>query len=124
VISDRVVFWAIVVTVVGVWVGFALGWLGNGLQPVAIAIAVTLLATLVGAMQLDWKQRAGAGRHLDQKRRRLYAPMDSYTLQVPTSYIDHPTPTGPPPGVEPYDKRDVEELVGERPTSPDDDPAP
>jgi hypothetical protein len=118
------VFWAIVVTVVGVWLGFGLGWLGNGLPAVVTAIGVTLLATLVGAMRLDRKQRAGAGRDLDQKRRRLYTPMDSYTQQVPTSYIDHPTPTGPPPGVEPYDPRDVEELVGERPPSSDDDPAP
>jgi hypothetical protein len=122
--SDRVLFWALAVTVAGVWLAFALGWLGNGFQPIAIAFGVTFLAALVGAMRLDRMQRPGAGRNLDQRRRRLYAPMDNYSLQVPTSYIDHPTPTGPPPGVEPYDRQVVEELVGERPASPEGDPAP
>lgn len=40
--------------------------------------------------------------------------MNNQTWQVPTSYIDHPTGSGPPPGVEAYDEDSVDPLLGDR----------
>ena len=117
--ADRLVFWGMVVVVIGIWVAAALGYLGTGLMPMAIATAVTLGAAFVGAVQFDrGKRRVDASRYFDENSPNFYAPMGNKTWQVPTAYIDHRTGTGPPPGVESYDEERVERDLETSETGP------
>ncbi len=112
-------------------------WIILGVVAISIALFllqlvpywVTLIAifavALFAAWWLDRGRSAGAAPPFrDENRPELYAPMANATWQVPTSYIDHPSGGGPPPGVEQYDQHGVEELIGERTSPRNDDPAP
>ncbi|HUR16464.1 MAG TPA: hypothetical protein VMZ33_04220 [Candidatus Limnocylindrales bacterium] len=122
---DRVVFWGVLVVVVGVWVAVAFGMLGGGLFPIVIALAVTLVAAFVGAWNLDRGRRIQTDRHFDDNAPNFYAPLENQTWQVPTSYIDHRTGGGSPPGVDDGESHeDVEgDREGRRPRG-SEDPAP
>ena len=101
--------WVVAGVVIAVWVLWFFSVVG-----IVVAIAATLVAAFVGAVFLDMTTR-GSGKGIrDANRPEFYAPMTNQTWQVPTSYIDHPTGTGPPPGVEPYDEDALERVEGDR----------
>ena len=79
-----------------------------------VAIIVTVVAVVAGAMFLDLVTRGSGSAIKDQNQGNYSAPMGNETWQVPTSYIDHRTGTGPPPGVERYDEEEVDKLLGDR----------
>ena len=107
--ADRLVFWAVLIVVIGAWIAAATGYLGTGLMPMAIAAGVTLAGAFVAAIQFDrGKRRGDVSRYLDENAPNFYAPMGNRTWQVPTSYIDHKDGAGTPPGVEEYDEEGVE----------------
>jgi len=88
-----------------------------------IALVATALAAVVGAVFLDLVTKGSGSAIRDQNRADLSAPMGNQTWQVPTSYIDHRTGTGPPPGVEGYNEEEVDKLLGDRAAGPKDPPA-
>lgn len=85
-----------------------------------VALIVTFVAAVVGAVFLDLVTKGSGAAIKDQNRGNYSAPMGNETWQVPTSYIDHRTGTGPPPGVERYDEEEVEKLLGDRAAGPKD----
>ncbi|HUS20399.1 MAG TPA: hypothetical protein VMZ66_00125 [Aeromicrobium sp.] len=109
---DRIVFWSVLIVVIGVWVAVALGLLGVGLFPMVIGLIVTLAASLVGAWNLDRGRRIQTDRFYDDNAPNFYAPVENQTWQVPTSYIDHRTGAGSPPGVD--DGESHEDVEGDR----------
>ena len=120
---DRLVFWAVLIVVVGTWLAAAFGLLGVGLFPLVIAVIVTLVASLVGAWNLDRGRRIQTGRYYDENKPNFYGPVQNRTWQVPTSYIDHRSGGGAPPGVDRNDRahEDVEgDREGRRPRGSDD----
>jgi hypothetical protein len=102
---DRVVFWGVLVVVVGVWVAVGFGLFGPGLVPIVIGTVVTLLAALVGAWNLDRGRHIRTDLYYDENAANFYSPMGNKTWQVPTSYIDHRDGAGPPPGVDKTNRR-------------------
>jgi hypothetical protein len=100
------VLWGMVITVIGVWTAAAFGYVGTGVTPIVVAIAVTLGAALVGALQFDRSRNRGdISRYVDNNEPNYYAPMGNETWQVPTSYIDHGAGGGPRRGVDDDDRR-------------------
>jgi hypothetical protein len=64
-----------------------------------VAVAAVLAAVLVAGWQLD--RRAGPGGHpgpRDRKRFDFFGRASHSQWEPPTSYIDHPTGVGEPPG--------------------------
>jgi len=123
--SDRLAFWGLLIVVVAVWVAAALGVFGQGILTWIIPVVVTLIGALLGALQLDRGGRVQTGKFFDENKANFYAPMTNETWQVPTSYIDHRTGSGSPPGTESYDAGAVGDLLGEDTTLADnEDPAP
>lgn len=105
--------------VVGIWLLAFFGIVG-----MVVAIVVTLVAAVIGAAFLDLTTLGSRRGVRDQNAANFYAPIDNQTWQVPTSYIDHRTGGGPPPG-DKYEEDDVEEMAGDRPALANrDDPAP
>ena len=111
---DRVAFWALLIVVIGVWVAGAFGAFGQGFAALIVPIVVTLIATFLGAWQLDRKRHIQVDQHYDANKPNFYVPMENQTWQVPTAYIDHKTGSGPPPGVEQYDQGAVDDAMDER----------
>jgi len=100
------VVWVAVLIVVASWVLVAarvLEWW--------VPFVVTSAAIVLGAWWLDRTGRGTrASARLDPNRPDFYGPMASGGWEVPTSYIDHPTGGGPPPGVEPYDEAALDDM--------------
>jgi hypothetical protein len=116
--------WLVFGVTVGVW---ALGFFGY--VSLVVAVVVTLFAAFFGAWYLDRTRRNKTVYVTDPNRPEFYAPLENVTWQVPTSYIDHRTGGGAPPGVERYDEQGVEKMLGDRDTGEaaqpsDDDEAP
>jgi len=118
------VVWLALLIIVGTWGLFLFG---------VIDIWITLPASFGSALLLAWNlDRTGRGaaalERLDQNRPDFYGQSGGEGWSVPTAYIDHPTGTGPPPGVEQYDEAAVERLLTDRgessTTQRDSDPAP
>jgi hypothetical protein len=109
---DRLVFWALLIVVVGAWTATAIGLLGPGVGPIVIAIVVTLAASLVGAWQLDRGRRIQTSQHYDENAANFSAPANNQTWQVPTAYIDHRSGGGTPPGIN--DLASVDDVEGDR----------
>lgn len=100
--------WIIVLVVVGAWALTALGYLS-----IWVALLATLGVALLGAWNLDRVPGRGRRAVRDENRPELFVPMANQTWQVPTSYIDHKTGSGAPPGVEAYDEDHVDRLIGD-----------
>ena len=101
--------WLVLGTFAGVWV---LAFFN--VVSVVVAVAVTLADALVGAVFLDLTTRGSGNAVRDRNAANFFAPVNNQTWTVPTSYIDHPTGGGPPPG-EDYDREDIEAMAGDRP---------
>lgn len=111
--------WLVLIAVVGAWLLAFIGIVG-----MVPAVAETLVAAVIGAVFLDLTTRGSGKAVRDANAANFYAPVNNQTWQVPTSYIDHRTGGGPPPGEE-YDREDLEEMSGDRPAVAHwDDPAP
>ena len=106
----------LLVVVVGVWLLSLFG-----VVHVLVALAVTLIATIVGIVFLDLTTRGSAKAIRDGNAPTFYAPIDGQPWEVPTAYIDHPTGAGPPPGLVGYDSEDIARLAGDRRPSREDE---
>lgn len=109
---DRLVGLSVLIVVVGVWAAAGLGLLGVGIGPIVIALVVTIVAAMVGAWNLDRGRRIQTERSFDHNAANFSAPMQNQTWQVPTSYIDHRSGGGSPPGID--DAVSHEDVEGDR----------
>ena len=61
--TDRLVFWGMLVAVIGVWIAAGFGYLGTGFAPIIIAVVVTL--DLLFVVALDARRRPGSRPMID-----------------------------------------------------------
>ena len=98
--SDRIVFWSILVVIIGVWVAAALGAF-SGLMTMIIPVVVTIACGIVGAWQLNRRDR------LRRRRAEMVRADDRRNLAGPHfvgEYIERESPhPGRPDEVDPND---------------------
>ena len=103
-----------VVLLVAIVVG-SLVLLAIGVLPWWAATAACVGILVLAIWNFDRNRRPGAPSPVrDPNRPEFYAPIADEGWEVPTSYIDHPSGAGPPPGVEKYDERNAERSAAGR----------